>query len=299
VANLNHLGIVALFALSISACAEKAETPVAATEPAPVVAAAVPVPADDNLNAVLWMQRSVEYAGSTETAFTLAKLRLDQALKDKSWTAAPAEQTGKFRKLPPAIICDVDETLLDNSDYQAWNVTAGTSFSNETWGKFVQAKIAKAVPGAVDFTNYAASKGITVFYVSNRTEDGEAATRENMARLAFPMGAPGLDTFLMQKEKEDWTSKKGTRRAYVAQHYRVLLLLGDNFGDFVDAYKGTEEERKTVYEANAPHWGHDWIMLPNPSYGSFEAVPYKFDYGASPDAMRDAKRKALESWNGE
>jgi acid phosphatase len=40
-------------------------------------------------------------------------------------------------------------------------------------------------------------------------------------------------------------------------------------------------------------------MLPNPSYGSWEAVPYTFDYGASPEAMRDAKRKALTSWSGQ
>lgn len=295
---LISMGTVAFTALLLAACAEKAETPAAsATEPAAATAAAAPVPADDNLNATLWMQRSVEYAGSTETAFALAKIRLDQALKDKRWTAAPAEQTGAFSNLPPAIVCDVDETLLDNSAYQAWNVTAGTTFSNETWAKFVAAKIAKAIPGAAEFTNYAASKGVTVFYVTNRTVDGEQATRDNMAKLAFPMGG-NVDTFLMANEQDGWGSKKGSRRAVIAKDYRILLLLGDNFGDFVDAYKGTEAERRQVFDANATHWGHDWIMLPNPSYGSWEAVPYKFDYGATPEAMRDAKRKALTSWSG-
>jgi acid phosphatase len=244
------------------------------------------------------MQRSVEYAGSAQSAFALAKIRLDEALKDTRWTAAPAEQAGNFSSLPPAIICDVDETLLDNSAYQAWNVTAGTSFSNDTWSKFVAAKISTAIPGAVDFASYAASKGVTVFYVTNRTADAEQATRDNMAKLAFPMGG-GIDTFLMAKEKDDWGSAKGTRRAFIAENYRILLLLGDNFGDFVDAYKGSEQERKQVYDSNATHWGHDWIVLPNPSYGSFEAVPYKFDYGASPEAMREAKRKALTAWDGQ
>jgi 5'-nucleotidase (lipoprotein e(P4) family) len=298
VASPSRLFPLAFIALLLAACAEKAETPAASAAPEPAAAMAVPVPADDNLNAVLWMQRSVEYAGSTQSAFALAKIRLDQALKDTRWTAAPAEQTGNFSSLPPAIICDVDETLLDNSAYQGWNVTTGTTFSNDTWSKFVAAKISTAIPGAVEFTNYAASKGVAVFYVSNRTADGEQATRDNMAKLAFPMGDNNVDTFLMAKEKEDWTSAKGTRRAFVAQNHRILLLLGDNFGDFVDAYKGTEAERKQVYDANAFRWGHDWIVLPNPSYGSFEAVPYKFDYGASPEAMRDAKKKALTSWDG-
>jgi acid phosphatase len=259
--------------------------------------AATPVPADDNLNAVLWMQHSVEYQASTMAAFALAKRRLIQAMGDAWWTAAPAEQKGNYSKLPPAIIVDVDETMLDNSAYQAWNISSGKPFGNETWKAFVEAKISTAIPGAVTFVRYANARGIKVFYVTNRTEDMEAATRENMQKLNFPMGG-NVDTFLLAGEQDGWGSKKGTRRAYIAKNYRVLLLIGDNFGDFVDAYKGTEAERQKVFDESAAHWTKDWIMLPNPSYGSFEAVPYKFDYGATPDAMRDAKRKALTNWSG-
>ena len=244
------------------------------------------------------MQHSVEYEGSVESAFALAKLRLMQALKDPKWTAAPVEQRNAFAKLPPAIVCDIDETLLDNSAYQAWNITAGTPFSNDTWNKFVQAKISKAIPGAVAFTKFALAHNIKVFYVSNRTEDGEAATRANMEALGFPTDTK-VDTFLMQGEKPDWTSKKGSRIAFIAEHYRILLKLGDNFGDFVDAYKGSEQDRQKVYDSLASHWGHDWIVLPNPSYGSFEAVPYGFNYGAPPEEMRAAKRAVLGSWDGQ
>jgi acid phosphatase len=277
--------------------------PAAAEEPAPAEAAPAPaaaagVPADDTLDAVLWMQQSVEYEGATTTAFELAKLRLDQALKDKKWSALPEAQKGNLAKLPTAVICDIDETLLDNSAYQAWNITTETPFSNESWGRFVQSKTSKAMPGAIDFTKYAVSKNVKVFYVSNRLEEGEAATRENMQKLGFPMGG-NVDTFLMMGEKEDWTSRKSSRFAAIAKNYRVLLLLGDNFGDFSDAYKGTAEDRQKVYDENLKHWGRDWIVLPNPSYGSFEAVPYGFNYQASPEEMRADKRKALTSWDGQ
>src|SRR5258706_6055187 len=83
----------------------------------PARAADAPPP-HDLLNAVLWMQRSVEYKASAETAFALARLRLDQALADTGWTAAPAEQTGAYRELPPAVVLDLDETVLDNARYQ-------------------------------------------------------------------------------------------------------------------------------------------------------------------------------------
>jgi acid phosphatase len=231
-------------------------------------------------------------------AFALAKRRLILAMDDAWWTAVPDVQKGNYSKLPPAIIVDVDETMLDNSQYQAWNISSGKPFSNETWKAFVDAKVSTAIPGAVAFVRYANARGIKVFYVTNRSADMEAATRENMQKLNFPMGGK-VDTFLLAGEQDGWTSKKGSRRAYIAKNYRVLLLIGDNFGDFVDAFKGTEAERQKVFDDSAAHWTKDWIMLPNPSYGSFEAVPYAFNYGATPDEMRDAKRKALTSWSGQ
>jgi acid phosphatase len=243
------------------------------------------------------MQHSVEYQASTMAAFALAKRRLIQAMGDPWWTAVPDVQKGNYSKLPPAIIVDVDETMLDNSKYQAWNISSGKPFGNDTWKAFVEAKVSTAIPGAVTFARYANARGIKVFYVTNRTADMEKATRDNMQALKFPMGG-NVDTFLLAKEKEDWTSAKGTRRAFIAKKYRVLLLMGDNFGDFVDAYKGSEADRQKVFDESAAHWTKDWIMLPNPSYGSFEAVPYGFNYGASPDEMRDAKKKALTGWSG-
>lgn len=260
--------------------------------------AALAQDANDNLNAVLWMQKSVEYKANAEAVFALAKIRLDEALKDKSRTAAPAEQTGSFQDLTPAVITDADETVLDNSGYQAWMVTAGETFNPKTWTQFVNSQTSTAIPGAVEFAKYAESKGVRVFYVTNRTKGEEPATRENMRKLGFPMQA-NIDTILTSKEQPDWGSAKGTRRAVIAKHYRVLLLLGDNFGDFTDAYKGSVEERQKVYEENAAHWGKDWLMLPNPSYGSFESAPFGNNFKLPLEEQRAAKRGVLTPWSGQ
>lgn len=260
--------------------------------------AALAQDANDNLNAVLWMQKSVEFKANAEAVFALAKIRLDEALKDKSRTAAPAEQTGSFRDLTPAVIADADETVLDNSGYQAWMVTAGETFNPKTWTQFVNSQTSTAVPGAVEFAKYAESKGVRVFYVTNRTKGEEPATRENMRKLGFPMTA-NIDTIMTAKEQPDWGSAKGTRRAVIAKHYRILLLIGDNFGDFTDAYKGSVEERQKVYEENAAHWGKDWLMLPNPSYGSFESAPFGGNFKLPIEEQRAAKRGVLAPWSGQ
>ena len=254
-------------------------------------------PANDLLNAVLWMQRSVEYKASALSAFALARLRLDQALADPNWTAAPKEQTGNYQSLPPAVILDIDETIVDNSGYQAWMALKDTTFDPKTWNAYVNTVSSLAIPGAVEFAKYAERKGVKVFYISNRTVEEEEATRKNMANLGFPLDDK-IDTVLTTRERPDWTSAKGTRRAHVAKSYRVLLNLGDNFGDFVDEYRGTEAERLKVMADHQDRWGREWIMLPNPTYGSFETAPFGHDFKLSNADKRKAKRGVLDAWTG-
>jgi acid phosphatase len=260
-------------------------------------AAAQDPPANDLLNAALWMQRSVEYRASALTAFALARLRLDQALADPGWTAAPKEQTGAYQSLPPAVIVDIDETILDNSGYQAWMALKDTTFDPKTWNAYVNTVTSLAIGGAVEFVRYAAGRGVKVFYVSNRTAEEEPATRKNLEKLGFPLDDK-IDTVLTAREQPDWGSAKGTRRAHVAKSYRVLLNLGDNFGDFVDEYRGTEAERLKVFEEHKDRWGREWIMLANPAYGSFETAPFKHDFKLSAADRRKAKRAVLDAWPG-
>ena len=255
-----------------------------------------PVP-DDLLLATLWNQRSVEYKGNALTVYALARIRLDEALADKSWTAAPVEQKGDFANLPPAIILDVDETVLDNSPYEVWMMKANQTFSTKTWNQFCAAQISKAIPGAVEFTKYADSKGVKVFYISNRGIETKKDTRENMEKLGFPMGG-NVDTFMMQNEKPDWGSQKGTRRTVIAKDYRILLNFGDNLGDFDDRYRSSEAERLKVFEEDKAHWGRDWLVIANPTYGSFDTAPFGHDFKKSREDQRKAKWDVLESWSG-
>ncbi len=252
---------------------------------------------DDVLNAALWMQKSVEYKANSLALFAFAKIQLDKLLADKKFTSSPLDQKGDFANLPPAIVLDVDETLVDNSGYQAWMATKGMSFTPKTWTAYVNSKTSLEIPGAVDFCKYADSKGVKVFYVSNRTKDEKPATKENMQKLGFPMGG-NVDTFLFSREQPDWGSAKSTRRAFVAKNYRIVMLMGDNFGDFLDAYRGTEAERLKAFNDNKERWGRDWIMLANPSYGSFESAAFGHDFKKSQAEQNKAKRDALMPWAG-
>jgi acid phosphatase len=262
-----------------------------AARPAPSIsapAAGPKNPVHENLNAVLWMQTALEYEASALGAYRLASLQLVTALQDKSWTAA-LEQPGDAAGLPPAVILDVDETVLDNSYYQARQVRDNTAFAAETWDRWCQEARATAIPGAVEFTQDAAKRGVTVFYITNRTAKVEDATRRNLAALGFPLRTD-VDTVLTRRERPEWeASPKGPRRAHVAASHRVLLLIGDDLGDFVVDASGTPAQRAERTSPQRDWWGRRWIMLPNPTYGSWERALV----GTAKDAIA-AKRAALK-----
>ena len=248
-----------------------AATPAAPAALPPDVAAAAEgsaVGADDRLGGVLWVQTSAEYRALALATFARARTELDRALADRIWTAA-LEQQGEIADLPPAIIADLDETLLDNSPYEADRIRVGGRFEPVSWNAWVTRARAAAIPGAAEFVHYAAERGVTVFYVTNRAAVLEEATRVNLAALGFPL-AGDRDTLLMPGERPDWGSDKSPRRAEVARSFRILLLVGDDLGDFVSGARARPEERVALAERHAERWQKKWILLPNPYYGSWE-----------------------------
>jgi len=194
------------------------------------------------------------------------------------------------------VIIDLDETAIDNSAYEAGLVVNDTRFNSKTWDDWTKAEQANAVRGAVEFANYAATKGVKVFYVSNRNADQKEATRHNLEALGFPMGG-NVDTLLMQKDRPEWsTGAKGSRFAHIAKDYRVLLMFGDQIGDFSDKYNASLAERDKLFEELKAHFGHDWMMLANPAYGSFESAPYGHDFKLTDDEKRVKKLGVLLPW---
>ncbi|MEZ5352094.1 MAG: HAD family acid phosphatase [Bryobacteraceae bacterium] len=245
-----------------------------------------PVTAHEKLIPTLWVQTSVEWRAAAIQAYRQAHVQLDRALRDKHWSA-DIEQTGKYRKLPPAVILDIDETVLDNAPGQARQVIAGGDFSPAQWDQWVREAKAEAIPGALDFCRYAASRNVTVFFVTNRDRGHEEATRANLARLGFPLSTRE-DTVLTRGEVGEGSDKGGRRRKVAAAH-RVLLLIGDDLGDFLSNVRGTPEQRAMAAAPYGEYWGTKWILLPNPSYGSWEQALY----GDAPAAERMERKQRL------
>jgi len=223
----------------------------------------------ETLDAVLWMQTSVEYAAVTVQSYREATRQLDPALRDTSRTALVERPEGAGA-LPPAVILDVDETVLDNSAYAARRVLAGERYTPESWAAWVEEASAPAVPGALEFLRAARDRGATVFFVTNRDSALESATRRNLERIGFPPDTTE-DVVLMRGERPGWGSDKTSRREHVGSSYRVLLLLGDDMNDFVPARESLAARRE-LWARYADRWGRSWFAFPNPTYGSWESA---------------------------
>jgi len=287
-------------ALALSAC--KPVAPAAApAAPAEAKAAPAAAPAassaDDNLNAVLWMQRSVEYRAATETVYRAAADKLDTALKQPNWDAlVPDERGNPVKGLKPAVVMDVDETVLDNSPYQARLVRDGKEYDEVTWDAWVAEKKAKPLPGVVDFAKAAQAKGITILYLSNRAVHLKEATLANLRSAGLPVADDqvflGLGTVVEGCEQNG--SEKNCRRLLAGRQYRVLMQFGDQLGDFVQVVANTPEGRDALLQQYHDWFGERWWMLPNPSYGSWEAMTFNNDFSQPRETRRQAKRAALD-----
>jgi acid phosphatase len=241
---------------------------------------------------VLYAQSSAEYEASNIQTYINAMSALDRALNDLSWTAA-IEQKEDFKNKQPAIILDIDETVLNNIPFQARSIINGQPYPIG-WLEWMLEESSDAVAGVSDFLEYAQNMGVKIFYVTNRIAVAEDATRNNIKKLGLP-----LDTdrdVLLMKNENGWTSDKVSRRELIAKDYRILLLIGDQLGDFLPLDETTLEldSRKNLADTYKHMWGSKWFMITNPMYGRWEASIYNNEYPDTEDELMQMRLEALK-----
>ena len=164
--------------------------------------------------AILWTQSSAEYRALAYQTFALAQLRLDGYLRSHPNTVQRKTDRVRRSSNPPAVIVDIDETVLDNSRYQAELVLRGRAYDSESWTSWCERAVAGAVPGAIDFLKYATTRGVRVFYITNRRMSEKSGTIKNLQRLGFPNV---FEETVMVREALA-TSSKESRREKVRDH---------------------------------------------------------------------------------
>jgi len=232
------------------------------------------------VGAILWTQSSAEKAALSYQAFSLARLRLDQDFR-----------AIRSRRVRRAVIVDVDETVLDNSAYQAKLAKERRPFEAKTWTDWCNRAEAKALPGAVEFLRYANSRGVRVFYITNRRLTEKDGTARNLQKLGFPDVSD--ETLLVRTDG----STKEPRRQSVAAKYRIVLLMGDNLNDFAGVFEQSKtiDSRIAAAEQNKNEFGARFIVLPNPMYGAWEDAIYG-EARLTEEQKADRRKNALKDY---
>jgi 5'-nucleotidase (lipoprotein e(P4) family) len=178
-----------------------------------------------------------------------------------------------------AVVVDIDETILDNSPYEAESILANISYP-ERWDEWIGLADAKPLPGSVAFLNFAKENGYEVFYITNRKEKQRISTLENLEKFNFPNVD---DQHLLMRT--DGKSKDG-RRKTVTEKYRIVLLMGDNMADFATVFdqKPLEERMKLVNDMK-DRFGFEFIVLPNTMYGEWLNALHDYNFDLSDEEI--------------
>mgnify|MGYP003645689186 FL=1 len=200
---------------------------------------------DALIMSTLWLQKSQEARWLLEQNYEQAKGKL--MVNRLIYAYGPKQ----------SVVLDLDETVLDNSPYEARVVKNGGAFSKDSWSAWVGEAQADLIPGAKSFLHFADSMGVEVFYISNRSIENLGATIANLEAHSLP----NADSAHVLLKTDD--SDKTARRAQVNEQARIILLIGDQLGDF------SEEVTYALRDSMLQHF----ILLPNPMYGSFSRLP--------------------------
>ncbi len=240
--------------------------------------------AEDIDPGILWVRTAAEYEALSLQSYQAASEDLQKFIEDKSWSALPGQVD--VTDLPVAIIADVDETIVSNVEFE---IRLQQPFTDSVMNSWNDSNPAEAIPGAVEFVQQAMDAGVHVFFVTNRPceiEDGITNTCPQEAVTLQDLHEVGIDVdnehLMLANEDLGWDKEKLTRRDHIAKTHRVIMLFGDDLGDFIACSRkkvlhpcsegATIASRQASTTEFKKYWGEGWYILPNPMYGSWTTV---------------------------
>ena len=194
-------------------------------------------------NDIRWVVKSDEY-----------KLLCNQIYRDASSMLETLISSGEVHNTS-AIIIDLDETVLDNSQYQIENFNLGKTFNMDSWADWVNRSEATLVPGVRGFINLIRDADIQIIFISNRMNERLKATIKNLKNLNLYSKD---DIFLLRLDKSDKKHIRrnevvsGTNRMLSHGSFEIIMSVGDAMGDF-------DLDNKLIKN----------VILPNPMYGKW------------------------------
>ena len=233
--------------------------------------------------ALLWVNHAAEYDAGSRQVYQAAERALEKFAGDPSWSAMPGQRDAEG--LRPAVILDVDETVISNAKFQLAFERPMAQWKLEKWN---DEHTSDPVPGVTRFVLAAQAAGVAVFFVTNRPcdpIDGDPDPCPQKKATVRDIGELGIETdeaHLLLAREHGWTSEKLTRRQHIAKTHRIIMLIGDDLSDFIPCVRATprapctepssKAHRKELVAEFSRFWGYGWYILPGPMHGSWTSA---------------------------
>lgn len=253
-------GLIALILVSLAAPAAFAQV---ALPTCPAAVCAPSAPAATRGLEVKYVRDSAEYATLARQVYRLAAAAVARNHPAGNW----------------GVVLDIDETTLDNSQYQLERGIYGLGYDDASWADWVMRAEARAVPGVKEFLDGVRGTGKIVFITDRYTEyvavDGTkkdllAATRKNLEQLDLMKAG---DLLCLKTNAND---SKASRRKSVKEGsgacswsgtpVQVVAFAGDQMGDFPqngEPFTGAGTDKE---------FGNSFFLLPQPMYGRWTSA---------------------------
>ena len=237
----------AALAFALTSCAPGMRPPAAA----PAEAAARPSRPTDELH---WVRASAEYRAVTIQTF--------RAALEAAEEASAGRPAGSW-----AVCVDADDTIIDNSGYEAELQAAGRTHTDEAWVAWVKRRARPAVPGAASFLAGVRALGGRVAVVTNTQQSlcDDVAANLVLAGLPYDVLVCRPDDAGDRKEPRFRLVTEGIARPDLGP-LEILVWVGDNIQDFPEQSQKLRDEP----ESALGEFGVRFFALPNPIYGTWE-----------------------------
>lgn len=132
----------------------------------------------------------------------------------------------------PAVVLDIDETVISNYAHIA-EVDFG--YIPALWNTWVDQARAPALEGSLELYRYARSRGVSVLFITGRSQNQRTQTENNLRQAGFE---GWTELILRPAGSQDLTEtfKADQRRRLTQAGYTILLNLGDQQSDFTGGY---------------------------------------------------------------
>ena len=274
--------LIPISALFVAGCA---------TAPTPVTTAPTPPPAATPVEAAKPPVALQYLYGSAEAAIAVsatnkriadyAMQRVKQRPADSvvlaSGAAMDAPRFEPCGTKPFAAVFDADETLIWNLGPMRHFAEKGTAFDVKVWDQWEKTGAGKAVamPGTAEMLAKLRAAGITVIANTNRSAANAKGSEDTLRAAGLGEFKHGETLFLMGDDAGG--SSKDGRRATIAAKYCVILMAGDQLGDFSQQFNVRDLPAATrtalaTGPAAAALWDKGWFLFPNSVYGPWEKL---------------------------